>query len=93
MGVRPEHGRLAPPAVPGKAAAWESDDLHLRGEVDMIEPDFARGTQMLFLRAGGLSWRVLANREQGVRIGETLGVLFPAERLYLFDGQSGRSIR
>ena len=65
----------------------------MRGEVEMVEPDFARQTQMIFLRSGELTWRVLAARDQGVRVGETVDVLFPAERLYLFDGKSGEHIR
>jgi ABC-type sugar transport system ATPase subunit len=93
IGVRPEHGRLAPAPVAGKAAPWGSEELHFHGEVEMLEPDFARQTQMIFLRSGDLTWRVLAGRDQGVRVGETLDVLFPAERLYLFDGKSGERIR
>jgi ABC-type sugar transport system ATPase subunit len=96
IGVRPEHGRLAPPVVAGQASRAPisaGDELRLRGAVEMLEPDFARQTQMIFLRDGELSWRVLAAREQGVRIGETVDALFPVERLYLFDGNSGERIR
>jgi len=93
IGVRPEHGRLAPAPGAGKVAPWGSEELHVRGEVEMVEPDFARQTQMIFLRSGELTWRVLAARDQGVRVGETVDVLFPAERLYLFDGKSGEHIR
>jgi ABC-type sugar transport system ATPase subunit len=98
LGVRPEHGRLAPPAIAGqtpagKRAAWGDADLHLGGEVEMIEPDFARQTQTIFLRSGDLNWRLLTSREQGVRVGETLDALFPVEHLYLFDGKSGVRMR
>jgi ABC-type sugar transport system ATPase subunit len=83
IGIRPDAARLvhAIPASP--------EDISVRGEVEMIEPDYARQSQMVFLRAGGLAYRIQSAIEEGIRVGEQVTAVFPAGNLYVFDGKDG----
>ncbi len=88
VGGRPEVAVIAGPGRPAPAG------LRVTGEVEMIEPDFMRRTQTVFLKTASQPVRVIAPLEDGwYRPGDRVEVLFPEEQLYFFDGKSGARIR
>ncbi len=86
LGARPE------------AAQWATehpallDGLHLRGVIEVIEPDFARHTQLLYLRTGALAYAAVVPLNEPLGLGHSVEVFFPADQLYFFDTISERRI-
>jgi multiple sugar transport system ATP-binding protein len=86
LGVRPESAIL----VSGGQSPLEG--VHLRGEVEIIEPDFGRRMQMVYVRTGELSYAAGGPLDISLDIGAQVKVVFPTERLYFFDAENGRRI-
>ena len=88
LGVRPEVARLDldGESVPGR--------LRLRGMVEVVEPDFARRSQLVYVRGSRHSVAAIGEMESpGVlNLGDEVEVILPADKLYFFDGESGRRI-
>ncbi len=88
LGVRPEAALLAlgdlsaPPGV------------RLRGTVEVVEPDFARRVQFVYVRTGSLSYAARGALETtgALNVGDEVEVIFPTDRLYFFDSESERCI-
>jgi ABC-type sugar transport system ATPase subunit len=86
LGVRPE------------SAVLVSDDhsspegVHLRGEVEIIEPDFGRRVQIVYVRMGELSYAVSGSLDVPLDIGAEVAVVFPTEQFYFFDGKDEQRI-
>jgi ABC-type sugar transport system ATPase subunit len=86
LGVRPE----AACVVCGDRTLPEG--VHLRGVVEVVQPDFAHRTQLVYVRTGALSYAATGPLDTSLNVGDAVEVVFPADRLYFFDGQSGRRI-
>jgi ABC-type sugar transport system ATPase subunit len=86
LGVRPE----AACVVCGDRPPPEG--VHLRGVVEVVQPDFAHRTQLVYVRTGALSYAATGPLDTSLNVGDAVEVVFPADRLYFFDGQSGRRI-
>ena len=86
IGMRPEAAQLITNNMPA------ADGLRLRGIVDVIEPDFARRTQLLYLRSGAFTYAAVVPIDVPLGIGHTVEVLFPTEQLHFFDEISERRI-
>jgi hypothetical protein len=68
------------------------EGVHLRGVVEVVQPDFAHRTQLVYARTGALSYAATGPLDTSLNVGDAVEVVFPADRLYFFDGQSGRRI-
>jgi ABC-type sugar transport system ATPase subunit len=86
LGIRPEAARLVSDAPPA------SDGVRLRGVVEVVQPDFAHKTQLVYVRTGELTYAAVGALDVGLNIGEEVEVLFPADQLYFFDGESEQRI-
>ena len=86
LGVRPEAARLAlgDPSLPS--------GVHLRGMVEVVEPDFAHRTQLASVCTGPLSYAAIGPLEGSLNTGDEVEVVFRTDRLYFFDGESERRI-
>ena len=82
VGMRPE---VAHVLVGGQATV---PGLRLRGEVEVVEPDFARQTQLLYLRAGEQTFAAAAGLNPPYYVGDTVEVVFPTDDLHFFDAVS-----
>jgi multiple sugar transport system ATP-binding protein len=79
FGIRPEHLALR---APGGSAS---------GRIVMIE---RLGAQMqVAVDSGGTRLSALISRTEALRIGDVVGLTADAERLHMFDAQSGVSLR
>jgi len=86
LGIRPEAARLVSDDLPAP------DGVRLRGVVEVVQPDFAHKTQLVYVRTGELTYAAVGALDVGLNIGEEVEVLFPADQLYFFDGESERRI-
>lgn len=78
LGVRPEHIRF-------------SDTSRLRGSV--IGSEYLGTTQIVTVNTARGSMKARISAETRVSTGETVGLAFDAERLSVFDQETGRAIR
>ncbi len=78
LGFRPDAAVFPPDAGPPRA-------LHFKGVVEVVEPDFGRQRQLVYLRTGDVTYGVFAPLDQRVNSGYTLEVALPADALYYFD--------
>jgi ABC-type sugar transport system ATPase subunit len=79
LGVRPQDVEIAGP-----------DAMDGAGRVDVVEP--LGSLVLLHVRVDGLAaepLRVLAARERGVSVDDSVGLRFRRDRLHLFDGTTG----
>jgi ABC-type sugar transport system ATPase subunit len=86
VGVRPESGQLI---IDDSAPA---NGLRLRGEVEVVEPDLARQTQLVYLRSGPHAYAVAIHLVKEIAPRDQLDVFFPHSDLYFFDGVSERRL-
>jgi ABC-type sugar transport system ATPase subunit len=86
LGVRPEAACL----VSGDQPVPQGIRLH--GKVEVIEPDFAHRTQLVYARTGSLSYAATGALDMSLNTGDTVEVAFSASALYFFDGESEQRI-
>jgi ABC-type sugar transport system ATPase subunit len=86
LGIRPEAARI----VSGDGPL--PDGVRLRGEVEVVEPDFAHSTQLVYARTGALSYAASGPLDTSLNTGDAVEVVFSAGQLYFFDGSSERRI-
>ena len=86
LGIRPEAARLVSDDLPAP------DGVRLRGVVEVVQPDFAHKTQLVYVRTGELTYAAVGALDVGLNIGEEVEVLFPADQSYFFDGESEQRI-
>jgi ABC-type sugar transport system ATPase subunit len=86
VGVRPEAAQW----ITGQNAL--PDGLRLRGMIEVIEPDYARRTQLLYLRTAAFSYAAVVPLDAPLGIGHTVEVIFPTDQLHFFDQSSGLSL-
>ncbi|MCX6047901.1 MAG: ATP-binding cassette domain-containing protein [Chloroflexi bacterium] len=82
LGARPEAAQW------GDGHAVVAAGLRLRGVIEVIEPDFARRTQLLYLQTGVFAYTALVPLDESLAIGQTVEVVFPADQLHFFDQSS-----
>ena len=86
LGVRPEAARV----VEGDGPLPEG--VHVHGVVEVVEPDFAHRTQLVYARTGALTYAATGELDPSLNIGDAIEVVFPADQLYFFDGESERRV-
>jgi ABC-type sugar transport system ATPase subunit len=86
LGVRPESAILVSGGRP------LPEGVRLRGEVEVVEPDFGRRTQMMYVRTGELSYVASGPLDISLDTGAEVEVVFPSEQLYFFDGANEQRI-
>jgi len=86
LGVRPEAAQLLSEAQPAP------DGIRLRGSVEVVEPDFAHHTQLAHVRSGALQYAAIGPLDPLLTTGDEVEVVFRADQLYFFDGQSERRL-
>ncbi len=90
LGIRPEAAQLLS-ASNSMVTHPVGESVRVRGQVEMVEPDFARQVQTVYVRAGELSFAVETALDAAI-VGATVEVGFPSDRLYFFDTQSEKRI-
>jgi ABC-type sugar transport system ATPase subunit len=83
LGVRPEAAGL----VYGDRPI--SEGICLRGAVEIIEPDFGRRLQTVYVRIGKFSCAASGPLDPALDIGTAVTVVLPIGDLHFFDGESG----
>jgi ABC-type sugar transport system ATPase subunit len=86
LGVRPQVARLVLGDEPLPAGP------RLRGTVETVEPDFARRTQMAYLRRGSFFYAATGPLDTALNVGDELEVVLPSDQLYFFDDKSEQRI-
>ena len=86
LGVRPEAACIVGSDRP------LPQGVHLQGIVEVVEPDFAHRTQLVYARAGALSYAATGELDTSLNVGDEVEVVLPTDGLYFFDGESGRRI-
>ncbi|MBN1876631.1 MAG: ABC transporter ATP-binding protein [Anaerolineae bacterium] len=83
LGIHPED------AAPLGNGGFRHNDrqvmLRLQGIVEVIEPDFARHRQIIYVRTGDYTYSVQIPQDRVLNIGYKIELGFPAEALYFFD--------
>jgi multiple sugar transport system ATP-binding protein len=87
LGMRPESAKVVSVDQP------LPDGIHLRGVVEVIEPDFGQRVQTVYVRTGGSAYTATGPLDPRVGIGAEVDVVFPTDQLYFFDGESELRIR
>jgi ABC-type sugar transport system ATPase subunit len=82
LGVHPESANVV------SADHSLPDGIHLRGVVDVVEPDFGRRVQTVYVRTGESVYAATGPLDLTLGIGAEVDVVFPTDRLYFFDGES-----
>ncbi len=80
VGVRPEMAVL----VTDEASV--STGLHLRGTVESVEADYARRTQLAYMRTGQITYAAVIGLDTTLFLDSEIEVVFPYEQLTFFDG-------
>jgi len=86
LGVRPESAHLffgEQPSAPG---------FCLRGVVEVIEPDFAHRTQLVYARSDKLAYAATGALDASLATGDVASVFCPLDQLYVFDAKTERWI-
>ncbi len=86
LGVRPEAAQLLDETQPAP------EGIRLHGVVEAVEPDFAHHTQLVHVHSGALLYATTGLLEPLLAIGDEVEVVFRADQLYFFDGQSERRL-
>jgi len=86
LGVRPEAARV----VEGDGPLPEG--VHLQGVVEVVEPDFAHRTQLVYARTGTLTYAATGELDPSLNVGDPVEIVFPVDQLYFFDGESERRV-
>jgi ABC-type sugar transport system ATPase subunit len=86
LGVRPEAACL----VSGSQPAPQG--VRLCGTVELIEPDFAHRTQLVYVRTGPFPYAASGELDMSLNTGDGVEVVWPSEHLYFFDSASERRI-
>jgi ABC-type sugar transport system ATPase subunit len=86
LGIRPEKAFLPSDDRPRR------EGIRVSGTVEVVEPDFAHRTQLVYARTGDLTYAASGALDTTLNVGDEVEVVFPAERLYFFDGESGQRL-
>lgn len=86
LGIRPEAAYVISGERP------EPQGIRLYGRVEIIEPDFAHRTQLVYVRTGPFSYAATGALDMSLSVGDIVEVVWPADQLYFFDSESERRI-
>lgn len=86
LGVRPE----AACVIAGDQPVPQG--VRLLGVAEVIEPDFAHRTQLVYVRTGPFSCAATGVLDMSLSVGDTVEVVWPADQLYFFDSESEQRI-
>jgi ABC-type sugar transport system ATPase subunit len=84
LGVRPE----AAVVLSGDGASERG--ICLKGKIEVVEPDFGRRTQTMYVRTADFGYAANGPLDPSLNVGDWIETVFPTERLYFFDQESGR---
>jgi ABC-type sugar transport system ATPase subunit len=90
LGVRPER---TPVVLDGTPVA---DGVHIHGTVEIVEPNFGRQIQLIYVRVGSLTLAAtgpIEGPDALLNTGDLVEVILPTEHLYFFDEESEVRIR
>ena len=82
LGVRPQALRLRDGNPPPEGS------IHLRGTVEVVQPDFSRRTQLVYVRTGLASYAATGTLDMTLNVGDQVAVDFPRDQLYFFDDET-----
>jgi ABC-type sugar transport system ATPase subunit len=82
LGIRPQSARLVldDQALP--------EGVRVRGTVETVEPDFSHRTQMAYVRTGRFFYAASGTMDSLLNVGDEIQVVFSADQLYFFDGET-----
>jgi ABC-type sugar transport system ATPase subunit len=86
LGIRPEEARLRTSTSPA------TNGFQLEGQIEVVEPDFAHQTQLVYVRNGSLSFVATGPLDPALTSQTSVSVFFPYEQLHFFDEASERRI-
>lgn len=87
LGIRPEAVAVGTTdAAPGAGQRFD-------GVVDVIEPDFGRRRNVVYLHNGAVNFCAVAPLDMPLAPGDPLTVSLPADALHFFDTRSGARIK
>ncbi len=75
------------------AGKHHARDISLTTTIEIIEPDFSRDRQILYLRVGRNTLSAITDARHPASIGDTLEIVAPPTALYFFDGETEKRIR
>jgi ABC-type sugar transport system ATPase subunit len=87
VGIRPDAAQLI--ANRGEPSPHPCQS----GIIESVEPDFARETQLAYVRTGDLFYAAQGPLDHLVNVGDTADVAFPLDKLYFFDAASEHRIQ
>jgi ABC-type sugar transport system ATPase subunit len=87
LGIRPTAAQLIANRGEPTSHARQS------GIIESVEPDFARETQLAYVRTGELFYAAKGPLDHVLNVGDTVDVAFPVDELYFFDAASEQRIR
>lgn len=79
VGARAERAEILGESGP------KGEGLVLHGSVATIEPDFGRGTQLVYAQAGSCLFAARGPLDASLDVGDDIAVLYPEDALYLFE--------
>jgi ABC-type sugar transport system ATPase subunit len=84
VGARAERGEIL------GESALTNEGLVLSGSVANIEPDFGRGTQLVYAQRGPFLYAAKGSLDPSMDIGDEVRVLFPQDALHVFGEDERR---
>ncbi|MCL5995624.1 MAG: ATP-binding cassette domain-containing protein [Chloroflexi bacterium] len=95
LGVRPEAIQLAAASSTTAHSATglqpQAAGIHMRGTVDMVEPDFAHQSQLIYVRVGEHAFGVTTELDAAMA-GDAVEVVLPTDQLFFFDEQTDQRV-
>jgi ABC-type sugar transport system ATPase subunit len=87
VGARAERAEILGPSDPAGRG------LVLRGNIANIEPDFGRGTQLIYLQSGPFLYAARGPLDASLELGDEMRVVYPEDALHFFGGEPGADER
>jgi len=87
LGIRPEAVAI------GTTDAAPGTSQRFNGIIDVIEPDFGRRRNVVYLHNGAVNFCAVAPLEPPLALGDSLTVGLPAGALHFFDTRNGARIK
>jgi ABC-type sugar transport system ATPase subunit len=74
------------------AGETSTNGIHLRAEVEALEPDYSQRIQHVHLRTNHWNYAGLCPLDAGLKVGQFVHATIDPQRLYFFDSDSGLRI-
>ncbi|MBN1302871.1 MAG: ABC transporter ATP-binding protein [Anaerolineales bacterium] len=75
-----------------KPVPFDTKDVLMRGEVEVVEPDYSHRTQLIHIRTGDWTYTASCSLDWSLVVGDRVAVTIVPEKMYYFDTQSGRRL-